>query len=64
MEHSIKILDQQGQPIGELMKASETEILAYLAKGFVVKDRKTGAIITESDVSCGLGVSDGEMIMG
>lgn len=64
MEHSIRILDKSGQQIGELIKATDTEILQYIAKGFVVTDRKTGAVITESDISGSLGISDGEMIMG
>lgn len=64
MEHSIRILDKSGQQIGELIKATDTEILQYIAKGFVVTDRKTGAVITEADISGSLGISDGEMIMG
>lgn len=63
-QRSIKILDQQHQPIGELMTATNTDILAYLAKGFIVEDRRTGQPITEADVSSSLGVSDGELIMG
>ena len=64
MERSIKILDQQRQPIGEKMTATDTEILAYLAKGFIVEDRRTGEMITEADINASIGISDGEMIMG
>lgn len=64
MERSVKIYDQQQQPIGELMTATETDILKCLAKGFVVKDIKTGDLITEADVNSCIGVSDGGLIMG
>lgn len=64
MERSIKILDQQHQPIGEKMTATDTDILTYLAKGFIVEDRRTGAVITEADINSSIGISDGEMIMG
>ncbi|MBO4735847.1 MAG: hypothetical protein J5614_05555 [Paludibacteraceae bacterium] len=64
MERSIKILDQQHQPIGEKMTATDTDILTYLAKGFIVEDRRTGEMITEADINASIGISDGEMIMG
>lgn len=63
MTRPIKIVDSDRKPIGELMTATNTEILKYISKGFTVIDRRTGEVITESDVSEVLGVSDGEMIM-
>lgn len=63
MTRPIKIVDSDHKPIGELMTATNTEILKYISKGFTVIDRRTGEVITESDVSEVLGVSDGEMIM-
>lgn len=63
MTRSIKILDTDQKPIGELMTASDTDILKYLAKGLIVVDKKTGTLITESDVTNSIGVSDGEIIM-
>ena len=63
MGRSVKITDQDDQLIGELMTASDTEILQYLAKGLKVFDTKSGSVITESDVTSTIGVADGEMIM-
>lgn len=60
---SIKILDNEGKPIGERRTASDTDILTYLAKGLVVVDFKTNEPICESDVTASMGISDGEMIM-
>lgn len=63
MSRSIRIMDDNQQLIGELMTASNTDILAYLAKGLKVYDKKTGETITEEAVTEQLGVSDGGIIM-
>lgn len=64
MDRAISIRDDKNQPIGELLTASDTDILKYLAKGLKVIDKQTGELITESMITGELGVSDGEMIMG
>lgn len=64
MGRPVKIVDQNNQLIGELMTASDTDILQYLSKGLKVVDVKTGDIVTESDVTATIGVADGEMIIG
>jgi len=63
MSRSIRIMDDNQQLIGELMTASNTDILAYIAKGLKVYDKKTGEMITESAMTEELGVSDGGIIM-
>lgn len=63
MSRSIKIVDNNQQLIGESMTATNTDILQYLAKGLTVIDKKTGDVITESDITSTMGVSDGELIM-
>lgn len=63
MSRSIKIVDNNQQLIGESITATNTDILQYLAKGLIVIDKKTGDVITESDVTSTMGVSDGELIM-
>ena len=64
MTHAVKIMDSNNKPIGELMTASDTDILTYLQKGFVVIDTKTGAYLTEEDITTELGVSDGAILVG
>lgn len=63
MSRPISIRDDKDQPIGELLTASDTDILKYLAKGLKVIDKQTGEVITESMITATLGVSDGEMIL-
>lgn len=63
MSRPIRILDDKDQEVGQLMTASDTDILKYIAKGFRVVDTKTGETIMESDVSASLGVSDGAIVM-
>lgn len=63
MSRSIKIVDNNQQLIGESMTATNTDILQYLTKGLTVIDKKTGDVITESDITSTMGVSDGELIM-
>ncbi len=64
MTHSVKIMDTNNKLIGKLMTASDTDILKYLEKGFVVIDTKTGAYLTEEDVTSEIGVSDGVIDLG
>ena len=63
MPRNVKLLDSNNKIIGQLMEASDTEILQCIAKGMIVVDTKTQEVITESDVKSSMGVSDGEMIM-
>jgi hypothetical protein len=60
---SIKILDDNSQLVGELMTASNTDILKYLSKGLKVVDARTNESITTEMVSSEIGVSDGEIIL-
>lgn len=62
--YSITILDQQGKKIGELMTATQTEILQFINKGFTVIDRMTGRELTEASMSSVIGVSDGLISIG
>jgi hypothetical protein len=63
MGRAIQILDENQKLIGELMTASDTDIVKYIAKGLRVVDKKTGEVITEADITPCMGVSDGEMIL-
>lgn len=63
MSREVRIYDGNQQLIGELMTASNTDILKYLAKGLVVVDQKTGNVITESEMTNELGMSDGSVVM-
>lgn len=62
--YSITILDQQGKKVGELMTATQTEILQFINKGFTVIDRMTGQELTEASMSSVIGVSDGLINIG
>jgi hypothetical protein len=62
MTHSIKIFCDD-QPIGELMTASNQDILAYLEKGMRVVDQQSGEEYTKESVTSAIGVSDGEIIL-
>lgn len=63
MSRAIRILDSNGQEIGKTQTASDTDILKYIDKGFTVVDNKSGQMITESDVSSTLGMSDGAIVL-
>lgn len=63
MDRQVSIRDEKDQPIGELLKASETDILKYLNKGLKVIDKQTGEVITEAMITGTIGVPDGDMIM-
>lgn len=56
--YSITILDQSGKKIGELMTATQTEIMQFINKGFTVVDRSTGSSITMDSLSSTIGVSE------
>lgn len=62
--YSITILDQSGKKIGELMTATQTEILQFINKGFTVIDRATSSELTSDMVSSTIGVSDGLINIG
>lgn len=62
--YSINILDQQGKKIGELMTATQTEIMQLINKGFTVIDRTTSQPITEASMTSTIGVSDGLINIG
>jgi hypothetical protein len=62
--YSIIILDSQGKKFGELMAATQTEILQFINKGFTVIDRSTNQQITQESVVESIGVSDGCIILG
>ena len=62
MEYAIKIYNEKDIQIGELMNASTEDVLKLIGKGFIIKDMHDGHIITESDVSSVVGIS--ESVMG
>lgn len=62
--YAIKISDNEGQQIGELMKASPVDILKYIEKGFTVTNKATNEIMTMDMVTPCIGVSDGFIDIG
>ena len=62
--YAITILDSQGKKIGELMTATQTDILQYISKGFTVKNQATNEVITQESMVDTLGVSDGCICLG
>ena len=62
--YSIIVLDNQGKKFGELMAASQTEILQLINKGFTVIDRTTNQRITQEAMVDTIGVSDGCIMLG
>jgi hypothetical protein len=62
--YSIDILDTCGKKIGELMTATQTDILRYIEKGFKVIDKCTGSEITSDVINSSIGVSDGLINIG
>lgn len=64
MTYSIEIIGNDGKKVGELPTATETQILQYINKGFMVKDRQTGQFITESSLTSTIGVSEGLINIG
>ena len=63
MSRPIKILDANKQLIGELMTASDFDIIQYIAKGLTVIDTRSGDVITESDIVDQIGSSDCSIII-
>ena len=63
-QYSITILDQSGKKIGELMTATQTDILQFINKGFTVVDMATGTNITAESMTSTIGVSDGLINIG
>lgn len=62
--HSINIFDRNHKKVGELPTATDTEILKFINKGFVVEDMGSGKEITEASITTGIGVSDGLINIG
>lgn len=62
--YSINVLDKDHKKVGQLMTATDTEILKFINKGFFVEDMRTGQEITESSITTGIGVSDGLINIG
>lgn len=60
----IKILDDKGKVIGELMNASSSEIAKLINKGFTVVNIETNQQMTLESVSDTFGVSDGTIMLG
>lgn len=57
--YSVVIYDTSGSFIGELPAASAQDVMGYINKGFVVKNKITGQEITLEEVSVAVGTSDG-----
>lgn len=64
MTYSIEIFSNDGKKIGELPTATESQILQYINKGFMVKDRHTGQFLSEASLTATIGVSDGLINIG
>lgn len=56
---SIRIFDNKHQKIGELMDATQADILKFITKGFIVVDIETGETMNPAPDVSTLGVSDG-----
>lgn len=64
MTYSIKIVDNKGQLIGEMMTASKDDVLKFINKGFTVIDQTTGSELTPQSLTATMGVSDGFINIG
>ena len=62
--YPIQIIDKDGKLIGELMQASEADILKFINKGFRVINKATNTEIYESSLTETIGVSDGLIEVG
>lgn len=60
----IKILDENGKMIGELMTPSAAEIGKFINLGFTVINIETNEEVTMESITDNLGVSDGSIILG
>ena len=56
--YSITILDRNGKKIGELMTATQSDIIKFINKGFTVVDNSTGMNMTSELMSSTIGVSE------
>lgn len=56
--YSITILDRNGKKIGELMTATQSDIMQFINKGFTVVDNSTGMNMTSELMSSTIGVSE------
>lgn len=56
--YSITILDRNGKKIGELMTATQSDIMKFINKGFTVVDNSTGMNMTSELMSSTIGVSE------
>lgn len=59
MTYQVDILDSSNNHIGELMTASDSDILKLINKGLIVINKSNGQVIQESAVVDSIGVSDG-----
>lgn len=59
MTFSIVIFDKKDKQIGELMNATQTQIITFINKGFRVVDRATHQDLTIEMITSMIGVSDG-----
>lgn len=64
MTYSIKIVDNKGQLIGEMMTASKDDVMKFINKGFTVIDQTTGLELTPQTLTTTMGVSDGFINIG
>lgn len=62
--YAINILDKDHKKIGQLMTATDIEILQFINKGFFVEDMRSGQQFTESMITSRVGVSDGVINIG
>lgn len=59
MTYDIKILDKNGELIGEMINTSSEDIRIFMQKGFTIINFHTGTEITEEILMNNMGVSDG-----
>lgn len=59
MTYAIKIVDDKGKLIGELMTATPNDILKFINKGLHVINQATNTEITAQEITSVIGVSDG-----
>lgn len=64
MFYAIKIIDSNGQAIGELMQASPEYVMKYIEKGFTVINKATNEVLTVEEMQSTVGVSDGFINIG
>lgn len=62
--YAINILDKDHKKIGQLMTATDIEIIKFINKGFFVEDMRSGQELTEPMMMSRVGVSDGVIDIG